>query len=433
MRLVKTFDLVLRNKVRWRQQPEKRKHLAKSIRKEIVDLGPTYIKVGQYISTRNDIFPQELVQELSKLQDSVEPFDINEVNLDVKDLIINPEPIASGSIGQVHRAKYRSKKCVVKLLRPNIKEQSLDDIKNIKTFSSILKFISPTGSSDISNFVNELENMFIMEMDFFRESQNISNFRKNFEDVDWVVIPEVYYVDQNVLIMEYIKSEKITESDKYNNKSLAWTITKSQIMQVVNTGYFHGDPHPGNVGISDGKLVYYDFGMVSYISDSQKNALKTLMVGITNKNEKQILSVLDYLDLIGNDKEDIEKFVKIFLDYIEDNDPEKLKNILELNSNPLKISGSFFYLVRSFSIIEGVCKTLDPSYNTNDLIMRYIDESDIMEDMFMETLKTTFTDVTNLNYRLSSIEKSVENSQSNLTLTFFILILISDWVVAFLV
>ncbi len=432
MRLVKTFDLVLMNRVRWRQQPEKRKHLAKCIRKEIVEMGPTYIKVGQYISTRNDIFPQELVQELSKLQDSVEPFDINEVNLDVKDLVINPEPIASGSIGQVHRARYNNKKCVVKVLRPNIKEQSLDDIKNIKFFSNILTFISPTGSSDISNFVNELENMFIMEMDFFKESQNISNFRKNFEDVDWVLIPEVYYVDQNILIMEYIKSEKITESGKYNNKSLAWTITKSQIMQVVNTGYFHGDPHPGNVGITDGKLIYYDFGMVSYISDNQKNALKTLMVGITNKNEKQILSVLDYLDLIGNDKEDIEKFVKIFLDYIEDNDPKKLKNILELNSNPLKISGSFFYLVRSFSIIEGVCKTLDPSYNTNDLIMRYIDESDIMEDMFMETLKTTFTDVTNLNYRLSSIEKSVENSQSNLTLTFFILILISDWVVGFL-
>lgn len=432
MSLVKTFDFVFRNRIRWRQQPEKRKYLARNIRKELVDLGPTYIKVGQYISTRNDIFPNELVEELSKLQDSVEPFDINEVSLDVKDLVINPEPIASGSIGQVHRARYRKKKCVVKVLRPNIKEQSLDDIRNIKLFSDILKFISPTGSSDISNFVNELENMFIMEMDFFKESQNISNFRKNFGDVEWVVVPEVYYVDQNVLIMEYIKSEKITETTNYDKKSLAWTITKSQIMQVINTGYFHGDPHPGNVGISNGKLIYYDFGMVSYISDSQKGALKTLMIGITNKNEKQILSVLDYLDLIGNNKEDIEKFVKFFLDYIEDNDPEKLKNILELNSNPLKVSGSFFYLVRSFSIIEGVCKTLDPSYNTNDLIMRYIDESDIMEDMFMETLKTTFTDVTNLNYRLSSIEKSVENSQSNLTLTFFFIILISDWIVGFL-
>jgi len=433
MRLVKTFDFVIRNKVMWRQQPDKRKHLARSIKKELVNLGPTYIKVGQYISTRNDIFPEELVRELSKLQDSVEPFDIHEVNFDVDDFVINTEPIASGSIGQVHMATYKNKKCVAKVLRPNIKEQSSDDIKNIKIFSNILKFISPTGYSDISKFVNELENMFIMEMDFFKESQNILNFTKNFEDIDWVIIPEVYYVDHNILIMEYVKSEKITEIDKYDNKSLAWTITKSQIMQVVNTGYFHGDPHPGNMGISDGKLVYYDFGLVSYISDGQKNALKTLMVGITNKNEKQILSVLDYLDLIGNNKEDIEKFVKIFLDYIEDNDPEKLKNVLELNSNPLNINGSFFYLVRSFSIIEGVCKTIDPSYNTRDMIMRYIDESDIMEEMFMETIKTTFTDVTNLNYRLSSIEKSVDKSESKFTITFFIIILISDWIVAFLV
>lgn len=435
MRLFRTFDLVVRNRIRWKNsEPSKRSILAKSIRRELVDMGPTFVKVGQYISTRNDFFPEELTKEFSKLQDSVEPFDISIIDLEVPNLIVTPEPIASGSIGQVHKAYYNDKKCIVKLLRPDIQEQVDEDIFNLKIISRIINIFSPGGSDDIQMFLREFENMIIMETNFNKEYENMKNFRKNFEEIEWIIVPEVYYASQNILIMEYVKSQKITETSSYNKKSLAWSLTKSQILQIINTGYFHGDPHPGNVGVRDGKLVYYDFGMVSYISESQKNALKTLLVAISSKDEKQIISILSYLDLVGNDKEEVSKFINIFLNYIDDNNPSKLKKLVELKSNPLKISGSFFYLIRSFSIIEGVCKNLDTTYNTNEFIIKFVEESDIFEDMFLETLRTTFSDMNNMSYRLTTIENAIETnrkSSSNRNFIILFILLVSDWIVGF--
>lgn len=435
MRLFKTFDLVIRNRIRWKNsEPSKRSILARSIRKELVEMGPTFVKVGQYISTRNDFFPEELTEEFSKLQDSVEPFDITIINLEVPNLVVTPEPIASGSIGQVHKAYYNDKKCIVKVLRPDIENQVADDILNLKVISGIINIFSRGGSDDIQMFLREFENMIVMETNFNKEYENMKNFRKNFEEIEWVIVPEVYYASQNILIMEYVKSQKITETSSYNKKSLAWSMTKCQILQIINTGYFHGDPHPGNVGVRGGKLVYYDFGMVSYISESQKNALKTLLVAISNKDDKQIISILSYLDLVGNDKEEVSKFINIFLNYIDDNNPSKLKKLVELKSNPLKISGSFFYLIRSFSIIEGVCKNLDSTYNTNDFIIKFIEESDIFEEMFLETLRTTFSDMNNLSYRLTTIENAIETnrkSSSNRNFIILFVLLVSDWIVGF--
>ena len=435
MRLFKTFDLVIRNRIRWKNsEPSKRSILARSIRKELVEMGPTFVKVGQYISTRNDFFPEELTEEFSKLQDSVEPFDIRTIDLEVPNLVVTPEPIASGSIGQVHKAYYNDKKCIVKVLRPDIQDQVNKDIFNLKIISGMINIFSQGGSDDIQMFLSEFENMIVMETNFNKEYENMKNFRKNFEEIEWVIVPEVYYASQNVLIMEYVKSQKITETSSYNKKSLAWSMTKCQILQIINTGYFHGDPHPGNVGVQEGKLVYYDFGMVSYISESQKNALKTLLVAISTKDDKQIISILSYLDLVGNDKEEVSKFINIFLNYIDDNNPSKLKEIVELKSNPLKISGSFFYLIRSFSIIEGVCKNLDSTYNTNDFIIKFIEESDIFEDMFLETLRTTFSDMNNLSYRLTTIENAIETnrkSSSNRNFIILFVLLVSDWIVGF--
>ena len=253
--------------------------------------------------------------------------------------------------------------------------------------------------------------MLKMETDYKKESENTKIFSKNFQDIDWVIVPDVYASTSNVLVMEYVPSTKITEADGYDKKTLTYAITKAQIMQVLNSGFFHGDPHPGNVGINDGKLVYYDFGMISQITIKQKNTLLALLIAITSENEDQILAILNNLGLIAKDPTGLRKFVRFFLEYIRKNqiqDPEQIKELAAIQNNPVKLSGSFFYLIRSFALIEGISKTLDPDYSSAEALQKYAEESELMESAMVMSIRNTFSDMTSVSYRLSSIEKRVQ-------------------------
>lgn len=438
MRLARTLDAIVSTRVRWKFRPEKRPEIARRAKQELVDLGPTFVKIGQYMSTRYDMFPEELLSEFSTLQDDVDYFDINQIDLgNVKNLSnVSPEPIAAASLGQVHMCTYKDKECVVKVLRPNVVEQVENDIKNLLVITKLFEFINPVGSRDLTVFVNELESMLKMETNYVLEARNTKNFKKNFRGIDWVIIPEVYYSTENILVMEYVPSTKITEARGYSGKSLAWAITKSQIMQVLKTGFFHGDPHPGNVGIHKGKLVYYDFGMVSEISIKQKKTLLALLFAVTNENEEQILAILNNLGIVSSDPTGLRTFVRFFLDYIKKNDPENVEELLAINNNPIKLSGSFFYLIRSFGLIEGVSKKLDPTYKSSETLQRYVEESDMIENAMMLSVQNTFNDMTSVSYRLSNIEKRVKKSQKiesdrNLLLVFLLLLTIieNDWII----
>ena len=419
-RLLRTLDLVIGTRVKWATQPKKRRKIALETRQKVTKLGPTFVKIGQYVSTRDDLFPDEIIQEFTNLQDNV----LTMAWPVVEDIIQKEEvpaldnvshlPIASASLGQVHMATYEDKECVVKVLRPNVVQQIENDVQNLAIISEFFKIFNPTGADDILMFVRELEDMLKMETDYVKEAQNTKMFRKNFEDVDWVIIPKVYHASSNLLVMEYVPSTKITETKGIDKKSLAWALTKSQIIQILNSGFFHGDPHPGNVGVKDGKLVYYDFGMVSEISIKQKNTLMALLIAITSENEDQILAILNNLGLVASDPTGLRKFVRFFLDYIRKNDiqdPEQVQELIAIQNNPIKFSGSFFYLVRSFALIEGISKQLDPAYSSSNMLRKYVSETDVMEDAVMTSIRNTFSDISGVSYRLSSIEKRVQRNQ----------------------
>ena len=419
-RLLRTLDLVIGTRVKWATQPKKRHKIALETRQKITKLGPTFVKIGQYVSTRDDIFPDEIIQEFTNLQDNVLTMEWPVV----EDIIQKEEvpaldnvshlPIASASLGQVHMATYEDKECVVKVLRPNVVNQIEDDVKNLAIISDVFKIFNPTGADDILMFVRELEAMLKMETDYVKEAENTKLFRKNFEDTDWVIVPKVYHASSNLLIMEYVPSTKITEAKGVDKKSLAWALTKSQIIQILNSGFFHGDPHPGNVGVKDGKLVYYDFGMVSEISIKQKNTLMGLLLAITSENEDQILAILNNLGLVASDPTGLRKFVRFFLNYIRKNDiqdPEQVRELVSIQNNPIKFSGSFFYLIRSFALIEGISKQLDPDYSSSSMLRKYVSETDVMEDAVMTSIRNTFSDISGVSYRLSAIEKRVKRNQ----------------------
>ena len=437
MRLSKTLNTVVSTRLKWKFRPAMRPEIAMQARKELTTLGPTFVKIGQYISTREDLFPPEIIEEFQNLQDNVESFKVENVPPEIKN--ISPEPIAAASLGQVHMCEYKGKECVVKLLRPRVREQVKDDVKNLLIITKLFEVINPTGSRDLTLFVQELESMLEMETNYLIEAENTKNFKNNFKDIDWVIIPEVYYATENILVMEYVPSVKITEAKGYNGKSLAWALTKSQIMQVLKTGFFHGDPHPGNVGVSRGRLVYYDFGMVSQISIKQKKTLLALLFAITNENEEQILAILNNLGIVSSDPTGLRTFVRFFLDYIKKNDPENVEELLALKNNPLKLSGSFFYLIRSFGLIEGISKKLDPTYNNSELLQKYVEESDMIENAMLMSVQNTFQDMTGVSYRLANIEKRVKTQQKSesdrnllLLILLFLTLLENDWIIGLL-
>lgn len=437
MRLSRTLKTIVSTRAKWKFQPHMRKNIARQAREELTELGPTFVKIGQYISTREDLFPPEIVEEFSNLQDNVKSFEWEPLDLEITN--VQKEPLAAASLGQVHLCEYQGKKCVVKVLRPGVRDQVTNDVKNLLLITKFLEIINPTGSRDLTMFVRELESMLRMETDYNIEAQNTKNFKNNFKDIDWVIIPEVYYSTENIIIMEYVPSTKITEARGYNGKSLAWAITKSQIMQVLKTGFFHGDPHPGNVGILNGKLVYYDFGMVSEISIKQKKTLLALLFAITNENEEQILAILNNLGIVSSDPTGLRTFVRFFLDYIKKNDPEDVEELLAIRNNPLKVSGSFFYLIRSFGLIEGISKNLDPTYKSSETLQRYVEESDMIENAMMMSVQNTFQDMTSVSYRLSNIEKRVKSQQEKesnrnliLLIILFLTFLENDWVISLL-
>lgn len=419
-RLMKTLDLIVRNRVQWTLQPKVRRQIARRTKESVVDLGPTFVKIGQYVSTRGDVFPEEIIDEFVQLQDNVYSMEwcqVEPIVCGVPGLTdVKRDPLASASLGQVHVANYKGCECVVKVLRPETREQLENDVENLKIISKFFRIFNHTGSNDMDLFVNELESMLKMETDYKREARNTKIFRKNFDNLDWVIVPQVYYSDDNVIVMEYVPSTKITEVEGYDKTSLTWALTKSQIIQVLGSGFFHGDPHPGNVGVSDGKLVYYDFGLVSEISIKQKNTLIALLIAITSENEDQILAILNNLGLISSDPTGLRKFVRFFLDYIQKNDikdPEQIKELVSIQNNPVKFSGSFFYLIRSFALIEGTSKQLDPSYSSSKMLQQYVAETDVMEDAVVNSIRNTFSDISGVSYRLSSIEKQVKNDRTS--------------------
>lgn len=444
-RFLQTVDLILGTRIRWKLRTDKR-NVASEARKQVVKLGPTFVKIGQYASTRTDVFPDEFIQEFSKLQDDVLELEWDTIKECIPEEVtdIQCEPMASASLGQVHRGKYKGKECVVKVLRPNVREQIKDDITNLNYLVAPLKVFSPTGVTDTMIFIDELETMLSKETDYSIEAKNMEDFRQNFKDIDWVKIPELYMHTENAIVMEYVPSIKITETKGYNRKSLAYAITKSQIMQVLLTGFFHGDPHPGNVGVNDGKLVYYDFGMVSKITDKQKQALVALLIAITTENEDQILSILDNLGLINSNPNGLRQFVRFFLEYIRENkidDPEQIKELVTIQNNPVKLSGTFFYLVRSFGLIEGIGKTLDPGYSSSKILQNYAKESDIMEEAMITSIQSTISDISGVSYKISNLDKrmrnrlSDQNRQSWLSLLLILCIIVmeNNWILGHIV
>jgi predicted unusual protein kinase regulating ubiquinone biosynthesis (AarF/ABC1/UbiB family) len=396
---------------------EKTSETGKWVKREILKMGPTYIKLGQVVSSRPDMFPEYIVKELDDLQDNVPSFSFNKVNdifyddfnesLDEVFHSINPIPLAAASIGQVHLGTLKSnnmKKVVIKVLRPNIKEHIVSEIECISNLFRILNKLDLRMINDMYLIINECYKNILKETNFQNEMSNIHIFSNIFANNDFIKIPRVYskYTSSNIIVMEYIPGIKINNIEKLkecniDSVQLSKSLMSSFIRMILVNGYLHSDPHPGNISVSlDGSIILYDFGIIEKYDDDFIFVLRDLCGAFVERNVEKIMNILlenDILFALETNSKNIDslndneyvilfKVVSNVLQYITDLNYKTLisrfdkDSYIDPNDIPFILNSNMVLMFKTISTLEGVCKTLNPNFSYYDLVM------DLVSDLF---------------------------------------------------
>jgi predicted unusual protein kinase regulating ubiquinone biosynthesis (AarF/ABC1/UbiB family) len=339
----------------------------------ITDLGPTFIKLGQILSSRNDLFPKEFIEEIVMLQDNVTQIPEDDVKNVLGDNILSLfsyfdyTPYKAASLGQVHKAILTSGvRVAVKIQRPYIKEIIEDDFRTIENIIDILESLGISTGGESSKYVfQDTRQNLLNELDYKREAQNALRFRKYAKDIPWIVIPRVFISKSTdkILIMEWVYGIKITDTDslKKNNIELvnvSKLLVESFILQTMDFGFFHGDPHPGNVAVSKtGKLIFYDFGLVVDVPPGIKNNSREILLCLLQKNSRKLVDLFIEIGLIipnTKNKYEISLFFDFILNYLEkvQNNVLIRDTILDKLSmeKPFIVPYSFIFLTKIFKI-----------------------------------------------------------------------------------
>ena len=390
------------------KQAARRKTQAVWIRNTLLDLGPTFIKVGQLFSTRADIFPGEYVEELAKLQDKVPAFSYEQVEATIEkelgkkipELFHNfePVPLAAASLGQVHKAVLHSgESVVVKVQRPGLKKLFEIDLQILKGITRYFQNHPKWGRGrDWLGIYEECCRILWEEIDYLNEGRNADTFRRNFRGYDWVNVPKVYwrYASSRVLTLEYLPGIKISqyealEAAGLDRKAIARQGAQAYLLQLLNSGFFHADPHPGNIAISaSGALIFYDFGMMGRIKSNVREGLMQTLFGIAQKDGDRVVQSLIDLGAIAptDDMGPVRRSVQYMLDHFMDKPFENQSvaaisdDLYEIAYNqPFRFPATFTFVMRAFSTLEGVGKGLDPEFNFMEVAKPYAMQ--LMTDM----------------------------------------------------
>lgn len=370
----------------------RRKVQAVWIRKSLLELGPTFIKVGQLFSTRADLFPIEYVEELSKLQDQVPAFSYEQASGIIQEDLgkpinklfasFDPIPLAAASLGQVHKAQLNNgQEVVVKIQRPGLQKLFTIDLAILKKIAQYFQSHPRWGKGrDWLGIYEECCRILWEETDYLKEGRNADTFRRNFRNKDWVKVPRVYwrYTARRVLTLEYMPGIKIShyealEAAGLDRSRLARLGAEAYLQQLLNDGFFHADPHPGNLAVStNGALIFYDFGMMGQIKTNVREKLMQTLFGIAEKNADRVVRSLIDLGALApiGDMGPVRRSVQYMLDNFMDQpfENQSVDSISEdlyeiAYDQPFRFPATFTFVMRAFSTLEGVGKGLDPEFN----------------------------------------------------------------------
>ena len=360
-------------------------------------LGPTFIKFGQLLSVRPDLVPKEYVDEFSKLQDSVHEESWEDIKQQVESELGGPvhkffkhfsqKPLSAASIAQVHMAVLKSGEIVaVKVQRPNIQDIIDKDVHILTYLAKLVeRYVEDSHKYNPQEVVDEFSKWIKRELDFFIEARNAEKFYQNFKGVKDVKIPKIYwdYSTKKILTMEYIEGKKLKEL-KLNTdakQKILKTIAEASMKQIIEDGFFHADPHPGNIIIMSGnRVAFIDYGVVGNIDDQLKEQMAVLLMALLDKNVDDIVNVI--LDMNISDEEvNVKKFRQdlrenLNIYYIKNTNRyaiQDLANVAKLSTDhKIRLPIDFVLLTKAVLTLDGLAMQLDPSYSVVDKLSPYM-------------------------------------------------------------
>lgn len=390
-----------------------RKHAERAL-KTFVTLGPSYIKLGQWLSSRADLLPQPYLDVLEKLQDNVlpEPF------LDVKPILerelgslenifesFDPSAISGASLGQVYRARYKEKDVVVKISRPNIEETIGQNIYILRKLLPLAtRFIDENLRFSAEGMLSQFIETVHEEMDYRIEAKNLIQIRNNLKEDKSVIIPRVYRdrTSRHVITMEYLPGTKITDIKTLNQNNidrakLVYRIHRLFFKMLLRHSIFHADPHPGNISITnEGTIILYDFGMVGRLDDETRRRLVRLYLGLVDKDPVRTTDVLLELGTLepSVDRRLVEKGLELSIQSLHGRkvDRMEVKALQDLANKtlsrfPFRLPKNLALYMRMASILEGIYHYHNVKFQFVRVLVSLLEEEGLIKEAYIEEFK----------------------------------------------
>ena len=428
-------------------------HSPEELVEDLKAMGPTYIKLGQLLSTRPDMLPQPYLDALANLQDDVASVSYEEVEQlfreEVGDRIskafksFNKEPMASASIGQVHEAVLHSgEKVAVKIQRPGIRKKFVEDLDTLMEISEIAEKHSKTARKfSLHSIIEELRYILLQELDYQKEAQNLMVLKENMKEFKHLYIPAIIpsYCSQRVLTMEFVDGFKVTSLSPFQlenlpKEKLVNDLIKGYLKQIIVDGFAHADPHPGNVNITkDNKLGLMDLGMVARFDNPTQDAILKLMIGLGDNDSEQVTETLLSISTYDVDKVDTDAFRKKVSRQIQENEFSKAKDlktgraILDINKIAAQLD---IHLPVELTILGKILLNMDqiiaflsPNHQLQDTVKAYIEhlmrqrmQKDLKSGHILQTLLDSKELAENLPGRLNKISENLAENKFRLSL-----------------
>jgi predicted unusual protein kinase regulating ubiquinone biosynthesis (AarF/ABC1/UbiB family) len=417
---------------------ERTEKLANWLRLGLLRLGPTFIKIGQQFSTRVDVLSKPFIRELEKLQDRVPPFPTSlakqiiaeELGRPVEDVYedFQEEALAAASLGQVHLAKLKStgEQVIVKVQRPGLKEIFDIDLKNLRVIAQWLQKVDPKTDGAARDWVaifDETARVLYDEVDYQNEANNAREFAKQFEDTEWIKVPKIYtqYSKKRTMCMEYSPATKINDVEAIKKMGIdpdrmARLAVEAYLLQVLRFGFFHADPHPGNVAVDKGdpegmgRLVIYDYGMMGRIKPEVRAGFLDLFYAIFEKNSESAVKALSKMGVLvdtGSDLTAVKRTADFFLgsfdERVENQEKQREENkkqyeaefkkqrtkdekkarrkqilsnigedlLVVSKDQPFRFPAELTFVVRAFSVLDGIGKSLNKKFDIGEISAPY--------------------------------------------------------------
>jgi ubiquinone biosynthesis protein len=371
-------------------------------REALEELGGAFIKLGQLLSTRSDILPANWVQELTSLQDKVIAIDFSQVQRVVEDDLgpieenfqfVDPQPLAVGSIAQVHRSiTCQGDDAVIKVRKPGVKKLMLQDCDILEALAGLMeKHIPESRNYRPVEVVEEFRNAVTEELDFRREGENLDRFRSDFAAYPYVIFPTVHWdqTTERVLTMQRIEGIKVSLIEELrvqgtNTRRIAHHLAESVLRQVLEFGFFHGDPHPGNIMIvGEDQVCFLDCGMVGRLDEDTRENLVLLVAAGIRRDVEIITDILIGMNALPEDLDRI-RFLKeanLFLDryYRIPLKRLRIKSIIEdlnrlIRKFQIQVPSNFLLVGKALVTLDGVGRTLDPDFDAVEVAGPFIRE-----------------------------------------------------------